>query len=59
LTYSIPKLKEKRAAYEKDQEKKKDDFRSGRIVGKVSKSILYTDSLVASLTVIVERTSLV
>ena len=29
-------LKEKKEKYEKDQEKKKDDFKSGRIVGKVS-----------------------
>ncbi|KAK3712857.1 hypothetical protein QZH41_019205, partial [Actinostola sp. cb2023] len=36
LQWKQRKLKEKRAAYEKDQEKKKDDFRSGRIVGKVS-----------------------
>ncbi|KXJ18607.1 zinc finger CCCH domain-containing protein 15 homolog [Exaiptasia diaphana] len=36
LQWKQRKLKEKKEAYEKEQEKKKDDFKSGRIVGKVS-----------------------
>ncbi|XP_031562156.1 zinc finger CCCH domain-containing protein 15 homolog [Actinia tenebrosa] len=36
LMWKQKKLKEKKEAFAKEQEKKKDDFKSGRIVGKVS-----------------------